>query len=189
MAYKNNIPQPNTLQSISQADLLNNFVEIDNIVSEDHETFTAGVNKGKHKKVILRKQAASPAVVAEEIGVFAKNNAAGDISLFVKNNATEIDITTCKKNIKGYTRLPSGILIQWGSGTIVAGTRTTPAIAYEIPFTAIYSINVTPWGLQPVDIRDAILAVVNATINNFMVTRDEHLNGTARSFRYIAIGS
>ena len=52
MAYQANKPQATNRMSQSQADLLNNFTEINNFVNTDHGAFN-GPLQGMHVKITL----------------------------------------------------------------------------------------------------------------------------------------
>lgn len=64
MAYNSNIPQPNDELKDSQADILENFTQIKNLIDVNHETF-GSANEGKHKFVQFP-EGAAPATAVDE---------------------------------------------------------------------------------------------------------------------------
>lgn len=95
MAYLPNIPAATDVISQSQSQIQGNFQAL--------APFGAGY-------VQLSQQATNPAVAGTNIALFQAST--GGVSL--KNAAgTVVDFTTKATGSNGWTRLPSGILIQW----------------------------------------------------------------------------
>lgn len=189
MAYKD-IPLPGDAKNVSQADIRGNFSDIQTLVTKNHVDFGVG-DTGKHNFIQLPAQGADPTTNDTEIALFCKNNAAGIPSLYFrpKTDGAVINCTDSTQNPKGYTNLPSGIILQWGSGSIAAGSRTSLVIPFEINFNDVpYIVNVTPYGEQADNIQDAILAVTTLAVGSFKVTRGDRMKGTIRNFYYMAIG-
>lgn len=85
MSYHPNIPQANDDPSVSQGDLLDNFMKLNSDFSVNHIPFTAGGNKGFHTLVQFPTiQNADPAVVGLESAVYPKLGPA-DPQLFFNN--------------------------------------------------------------------------------------------------------
>ena len=147
MAYNSNIPQANNQLSVSQGDLLLNFQAISTYINVNHVDFN-GADQGKHKFIQLPAQSAAPATLATEMALYTKN-VTGVPQLFLRrsNNGTEINLTTSGAATNGWTRLPSGILLKWGTiATTTFNLLETIAfpVAASIPvFSAIYSCQVT----------------------------------------------
>lgn len=151
MAYNNAIPAANDLLSQSQDDILQNFIEIKTLIDIDHETFGAA-NQGKHKQVTLPEQGADPATAANEVAVYSKLSTEGALgsALFLRHegSGTVTDFTSSTQAANGWTRLPSGILLKWGSGTTAGGAQVfaLPVAATVPKFATIYSVSLTPNG-------------------------------------------
>lgn len=195
MAYKD-IPLAGDKLSTSQSDIRQNFLEINTVVSQDHETF-GNPNQGKHKQAIFTKQAASTSTAGDEVAVYCKDNAGGDPSLFVRkeSDADEIDITSYTNSVpagegKGYTFLPSGILLCWGSVTMgvgSSGTSDTYALAYKAattPFQVITSVS----GLAAGKTDAQNVAVLTTFGNNTSVSFSRSRSENVMTLRYLAIG-
>lgn len=121
MAYNPNIPQPNDIKSISQAQILENFGQINATFSVDHETFSSPNGQGKHKQVTFPINAAvNPG--PGELRIYANNSTTGNPELFLRRNgvANATPMTSANKSTQGYTMTPAGILIKWGSETIAS---------------------------------------------------------------------
>lgn len=150
MAYLNNIPQANDQRNVSQAQILENFLQISNVFSIDHSTFNSPLGQGTHRQVTFPVNAATIAPAATEMRMYANTGKSGNPELWLRNGAsgTNVEITTASKtggtNSAGYTMTPAGILIKWGNATI-AGTATTqpqiftwPTMPTDIAFTTQY---------------------------------------------------
>jgi hypothetical protein len=163
MPYKANIPLANDKLSSSQADLNGNFQAINTFIAVDHEAFGAAA-EGKHKRVFFTQQAADPATGATEAALYTKDSATvpGTASLYYRppNSGNAIEFTYALKANPGWTWLPSGIMMQWGTG--VAGNAT--AIVFPTAFpNACLNVMLTP--VNNVGARD-FLQVGNFGVNN-----------------------
>lgn len=142
MAYNPNIPQPTDIIANSQADILNNFTAINNLININHQTFGAS-DEGKHKFLQMPEQGSAPTTSVNEAGLYAAIGAVSAATELVfrrESNGTSIAFTECLASAAGWTRLPSGILMQWATVTI-AGVST---FIFPIAFTsACYSIQLT----------------------------------------------
>lgn len=122
MAYQNNIPQPNDRLKNSQDDILQNFIEIQNLIDVNHFPF-GDVNEGKHRFISLPQSAADPATAVSEFAFFSKLSAlTGQTELFSRRptNGNVNSITERLDGTSGWTRLPSGILLKWSEFVIPA---------------------------------------------------------------------
>jgi len=191
MPYDENIPDANDLLSQSQADIQQNFAALKTLIDIDHETFGAA-NEGKHIQVTLPESAGDPAPAANEAIVYTKLSAVtGETGLFwQKENAGDvIEMTAYNQAASGYTLLPSGMKLCWGTGTINNGSVTSGAIVFNSAFTtATYSVQVTPTGYPGGAAQDSVLQVVGLTVAQFQVTRNNAYTGSGVNFSYIAIG-
>ncbi len=85
MSYHPNIPQANDDPSISQGDLLDNFIKLNSDFSVNHVPFTSGGNKGFHTLVQFPTvQANDPAVSGLESVLYPKAGPT-DSELFFRN--------------------------------------------------------------------------------------------------------
>lgn len=74
MSYDPQIPQPNDdMGQVSQPGLLTNFGQLNTVFDQNHETFNAASNRGKHKFIQLPGQADDPEAATTEIVLFAKD--------------------------------------------------------------------------------------------------------------------
>ena len=148
MAYSNSIPAANDLLSQSQADLQQNFAAIQTLIEVNHATF-ADADEGKHKFVSFPEQGADVTVAANEKAIYAKQSAlSGVAELFIRNESdgTVTEFTSSGQTANGWTRLPSGIMIKWGTSTVGANASANVNFDATIPFTTVYNILVTRQG-------------------------------------------
>jgi len=133
MAYNNAIPQPNDKLSVSQPQLLGNFQEIAALVAVNHQAFNQPPNSGKHTLVQFLLQGVDPALTVGDLNLYNFNNATTTRNeLYIGlADGTKIPMTATNRSANGYTWLPSGILLQWG-------TTTRAASATPIPFALTF---------------------------------------------------
>lgn len=134
MAYQNNIPQPSDRLSISQAELLNNFAAIQTLIDINHYSF-ASPNEGKHLYLQLPEHAA-PTTAANEAGLYAAVGPVSTVTELVfrrESNGASIFFTEGSLVTNGWTRLPSGLLMQWGTASI--SDSGTTSVSFPINFT------------------------------------------------------
>jgi hypothetical protein len=144
MAWQQNIPQPTDKLSVSQGDLLNNFQALNTWMNINHYLPT-DINSGKHKFVTMPIQGADVATGGNEIALYTKT---GDFSappqLFWRqqNNGTVVNITEGDLVTNGWSRLPSGLIVKWGSATL----SNVGNITYNQgpAFTTVFYVNITP---------------------------------------------
>lgn len=137
MAYQANKPQPNDQMSQSQQDLLNNFTEINNFVNVDHGPFN-GPLQGMHIKVTLPTGANPPTIpfTADATGFYSAlgltantirqtyihNTIVGGVKVDVPFTESVISTNVAPGLSAGWTYLPSGILMKWGTSSTIVGT-------------------------------------------------------------------
>lgn len=145
MPYQENIPQPTDIISTSQNDILVNFQTIHTAWDINHVPFDA-VGQGKHNQVSLPIQAVDPAAVAAEMQVYTKTSTLSLLpEMFIRRAAgAVVEFTSSLNAVTGWTRLPSGILLKWGTGNANGSTQTVFPVGATIPvFAAIYNVQLT----------------------------------------------
>jgi len=204
MAYNSLIPQPTDNLSTSQPQLLANFGAIATAFNLNHTSFnSASPAAGTHMFVEMPNQNASPpTTIANEVELycntstyttkpelfFIKQNGNADLPLGLRlANGFEISASNYIQN-GGWTRLPSGILLKWGtfSTSLNTGVVTFPVDASIPIFNNIFTIyatanNSTTVGAQYYNIGDAVNPILTTS---FGVT----CNTTNINLAYLAIG-
>jgi hypothetical protein len=131
----NPVPQPSQSLAQTQSPILNNFALIDAGFSQDHVDFNIP-NAGKHNQVTLPVQAAMPVASANDDIIYAmipqapypltlinetfihKQVAGVNQSVDIPFTASILSTNANPGNAtNGWSYLPSGILIKWGSIT------------------------------------------------------------------------
>lgn len=154
IAYVNNIPQAADLLSQSQASLLTNTQGVSTFLNIDHIDF-ASASAGMHKWIELP-TAGTPSVVAGKMDLYPKLNNAGNFAtgrneLFIQPAGqvsgllgAAIPATAVNPSTNGWTYLPSGMILQWGSFTTSAADYTSNTFSFPQPFpTAAVSLQIT----------------------------------------------
>lgn len=184
MAYQNNIPQATDDLSISQSDILNNFAAIDTFVNVNHVSFN-GADQGKHSQITfpLGPLAGQPFTYGVgEIGLQSLNQLPTSVPdiWMTRGVGTAIPITGSLKATTGWTYLPSGVLIKWGSGTAAGAGNTIvtfPVAATNPVFSAVYTSLITP--TSAITTYVAALSTTTITVNT----------SAAGTFNYFVIGA
>lgn len=153
MAYNPNIPQPDDELSQSQGDILDNFVAIQQLIDLNHVSFGA-VGQGKHKFVSFPLQNPAPTFDAGDEGLYNflnvltnKNQLYVHKQKFVGTaeipmTASSLDQAAATNNSAGWSYLPSGQVLVWGTAT-GTGTATFTLPVTCPTLTAIQSVQLT----------------------------------------------
>ncbi len=170
MPYQNNIPKSTDQLSQSQSDILNNFATLDTWVNVDHGGLNAAAGlQGTHFKVSMPVQGAAPVfpTPGTTTGFFTINSGAlitNKSETYVHKqrqgvaNGVDIPMTASilsnnagPGSIAGWTYLPSGILLKWGtaSGITAAGGNINVNTGGDLGpnFNAILNVQCTPANL------------------------------------------
>jgi hypothetical protein len=206
---------PNAIDQISrsQSQIQTNFASIKTLIDVNHVDFSDGVNYGKHNFVTFPVQATAPTFASGEVGLYNKLPASpypltGVDELFVNKivsggSAVQIPLTASilsTNNAPGFTSsgwsyIPSGILMKWGTFTATQNTLGTVTYAFgsTIPvFTQVFTIQITQtFGAGPStgELNDAVSAG-NYTTTTFQIfpraigTPNNHVH----SYSFLAIG-
>ena len=181
MAYNASIPQPTDQLSQSQSDILGNFQALANVV---------GANSGS---VTFPNQVVAPTFPANQDGLYSltpaispfpelyvnKNNQNGTTSQ-IPFTASTLSTTSAApaQFSNGWSYLPSGIIIKWGSVAYVAGTVTFDT---TVAFSQVLTIQTTILSAS-----GAIGAATVKTVSNTQFTYSANSGGDR--VLYFAIG-
>lgn len=194
MAYNANIPQATDQISVSQADLLNNFIALSTFLNVNHVDF-ASADQGKHKFVSFPQQGSSPATSGTEVALYCKvSSLTGAPELFYRdaNSSTDIEFTSYVNNVDGWTRFPSGVLIKWGNATANGATSINFPVGATYPvFTNVFSAQVTPNTLGGANVDPDTFVTVNAISTTQLTVYGSARSTTgakAANFTYLVIG-
>lgn len=207
MAYQNNIPQATDQLSVSQADILNNFAALSTFLNINHVDFASG-DQGKHKWVTLPVQTPSPPIAfgAGEVAIYSfLNPTTSQNELYInKTNqvtvkqipatASILSLTSAPaSNAGGWTYLPSGLLLKFGSsaGTLSGLVTVTPTDGPA--FTQMLTVLVTPYnGTSTGDLNFAVRLVDINAATTFRVYFSSRTGTGAASgqtgLQFLAIG-
>lgn len=146
MTYDPGIPTGSQYLSDSQPAILENFSQLNTLFAINHVTFNdvTAVDRGKHTFVTMIEQADSPGTAINEMALYTKEEG-GVTELFLQREdlaaaGADIQMTFGTPSVaaNGYTFLPGGLLLQWGSVNATAvGADFTFPIAFP---TAVYSV-------------------------------------------------
>lgn len=194
MAYNPNIPQATDQISVSQADLLNNFIALSTFLNVNHVDF-ASADQGKHKFVSFPQQASSPATSGTEVALYCKvSSLTGNPELYFRDasSSSDIEFTSFGNSVDGWTRFPSGILIKWGNVSANGATAINFPVGASIPvFTAVFSAQATPNTIGGGNIDPNTFVTVNAISNTQLTVFGSSRTATGAApvnFTYLVIG-
>jgi len=195
-----NVPQGPQKISGTQNTILNNFQAIDELVSVNHVSFNTASDFGKHKWASFPVQGAAPALIVGECGIYNKANTdstKNELHIQKQNFAGTVDIpfTAAKMGSAtpfgcklGWSYLPSGLLIKWGS-------KTTPTTSTLVPvtvdcggpnFTEVFQVLVTGRSNAINPFTACLTAAAVAPTGNFTVKTSSA--GADRVVSYLVIG-
>lgn len=143
--YNENIPQATDQISQSQDQILQNFQALKVLIDINHVDF-ASADQGKHKWITMPSQGAIPPAgsgfAAGELGLYnAINSLTTKNELYINktNQATVVQVPATASILSsnsapasgaaGWTQLPSGIILRWGSFTGITGPVATVTLA------------------------------------------------------------
>lgn len=181
MTYNASIPQSTDLISNSQPQILANFGQLNTQFAVDHVAFNTGSGNGNghHKQVFFDNAPSAPTVSGTQSAVYPGLVSAVQ-QLFFKNaaGATQLTGTTVGSG-SGYTFLPGGIILKWGS----SGT-TGSSVAFPVAFpNNCWSMIVT--GTSTLYTGGFVVSALSAS--NYTVSRTSGSGATG--YYYIAIGN
>ena len=186
--YLPNIPQATDQLSVSQGDILINFQGINTFLNVNHEAFPSA-NAGKHKFVSFPVQAGNPGTTPTELAMYSKTStlsAAPELFIQRANNGTVVEFTSSSQTANGWTRLPSGILLKWGTQALTGVTPQviTFPVGANIPvFNLCLNVQLTPFQIVPLGgfiWQLSVFSNINFTVN--------YTAGATGFFTYFAIG-
>jgi hypothetical protein len=194
MAYQSNIPQPTDQLDISQGDLLGNFTAVNTYVNVNHVPFGSS-DQGKHAFVTFPIQTVVPSFNAGEEGLYNKQlSSVSELYVNKQFNGSAVQIPMTASILStsapvsggpGWTYLPSGIYLTWGTMTVNGNTTITLA---SPPPTQILSVMLTPitGSSSYVDAQ----VVVNAIISRTQFSVVGTINGAATNVTvgYLVLG-
>ena len=137
MAFQPNIPASTDLLSDSQSDIQGNFQAIQTLIDVNHYDFGTS-DHGKHFMVSMPPQSPAPTFAAGEVGLYAFLNPTTSQNELYINKTNQVTVTQIPatastlsitsapaQGTAGFTYLPSGIFITWGSTTVNGNTLIT----------------------------------------------------------------
>lgn len=133
--WNGNIPQPTDQLNNSQPALLQNFQAIEQLVSVNHFDFNTA-NVGKHTQVTLPENLAPTPTVIDTANIYSQlSPLTMHTELYWQRENNPPDPTAAQiiqwtgglSANNGWTYLPSGMLVKWGSAT-------TNAVPYTVIF-------------------------------------------------------
>lgn len=149
MTYNANIPQPTDNLSVSQGQLLGNFMALDSIFNLDHftwdDTTNGGAYRGFHRKITL--PVVQPSDPATPVSSVLYTKTVTNAELFFKNAANVVtQLTGLPQNIvnNGSYTFPGGLIIKFGTQLIPNSGPNVGKVVYGTPFpTQTFSIVIT----------------------------------------------
>lgn len=199
MTYNPNIPNATDLLSNSQGQIKANFGKADTSFGTDHYAFSdATVNNGMHKWSEYVNQLSAPPNNAS-ISSFYGSGTPGFANIYwkqefggadpTKNQGASVQMTGLAplSAANGYTFLPGGLLLQWGTMAILANPNPQ-TITYAVPFTGSpYSINISKITADISSTGQEIRIITGSVTNiNFQVRQSS--SSSANSIYWMAIG-
>ena len=140
----NVVPNAGQSLAVTRDPIRNNFGTINAAFLVDHVEYNLA-DQGKHKQVTFPNNPAPAAPIANEIKLYNATNG-GIPQLFVQRVAApaiNIPFTQANAAGQGYTYLPSGMLLKWGSVLQPLAGNNAPIVFPGPAFTAVYNGQLT----------------------------------------------
>ena len=191
MGYAPNIPAANDNPSVSQGQIQTNFGVLNTSNNVNHVTYST-TGQGKHKFVEMPNQGSIPTPLVAGEGTIYTKSVGGVSQLFYTpdNSGNEYqlsrsvtaDFPSLGAN-PGWTYLPGGLLLQYGTVTSPGGSGT---ITFPVPYTNIpYSVT---FGLQRASGSSAhVFYVVTGTLGTGGFTYNSDTTGSVAMY-WMALG-
>lgn len=194
MSFDATKPASNESPASFPAQAQTNWSRLETIISANH-IFNAGADPatdGKHKFVVMPDQASAPTTAANEVALYSK--AVSTVSqLFLRREGAGNEMQLTSKDVadataqqaNGYSCLPGGLLIQWGTYTApagVSGNLSFPTPFAAAPYSVVCTIN---RGTSTASSSYDLVLAATPTASTFKVNSGF---SNAHSFYMIAIG-
>jgi hypothetical protein len=177
---------PNAGQTLGQTrdPIRINFSNIENAFVVDHVDY-AITGAGKHNKITFPVQGSAPSFASGEIGLF-NLAVSGTNELNITNSAgVTTPFTRSLSANPGWTYLPSGMIMAWGTGTI----NGTVTIAYNtVPNLPVFTVfTSTPMLVRIVSssVANTLAIQVGYSLTQFTVISS---GGGSQTFAWSVIG-
>jgi hypothetical protein len=204
MSFNALIPQANNRLSQSQIDILGNFTALGAIAGNANPNSNLLNGAAGFNFVYLPLQGAQPNFIATSSNIWTQLNNipalgnTGRNELFIRTDSANtaanqgIPITTATKATKGYTFLPSGIILQWGTTLLLAATGNLDNAAnggFALTFpTACLNVQLSFSGSSDQNTFAYIRGMTTTNFNLYVVPRDGTSAINAAIAYYFAIG-
>lgn len=192
LTYNNAIPQATDAFATSQPQILTNFASIESLIDVDHEDF-ASPEYGQHAKVTFPVQGSAPVFAAGSVGLYNLNSSLTTLNeLFLTNSAgATYPITGVEAATTGWTYLPSGLLLKWGTSAGNGSTTIVFPVAATIPvFNNVFTAQVTDSFNSVADTNTYVRFSTFSTVSITVYCSSRTVTGAANtSFNWLVIGN
>ncbi len=190
--YNPNIPQASDNLSVSQGQIQNNFSQANSVMAVNHYPFDFATTslEGKHKFCSFVDQVSTdPSTATGEMALYNKGD---ELFYRLQTSGTVVQLTGPALNAgSGYTTLPGGVLMQWGTGVVSSG-GVIITVTFPIAFSATpYSVSSTPYNNFISGTTPKVWGVVGSSITSTNAQMGVISGNTVpsnTSFSWIAIG-
>lgn len=191
MPYDESIPQPTDTLQQSQPQLLANFAAIKTLIDVNHGTFAAAT-EGKHLKLEMPDLGATPTFTGTDVGMYGTTysvTGANEIYAHHSHTAADVPFTAWGGSNTGWTWLPSGLLLKWGTGS-GNGLSTINISANPKKFTNIWTIIICDYNSFATQ-QNQYTRLVDWATETFRVycSQRTSISDSAASFKYLIIGN
>lgn len=169
MPYNNNIPQSGETLGQTQLGINTNFAIIKTAQDVDHVPYDSA-NQGYHKQLHFNANQAAPGI-GGGVSVAYVDTVGGVSALAFQNASGSFAITGKNPSVgaNGYTTLPGGLLLQWGSDTAPSGTSgffNFPTPFSVVPYSIVLTINRSSSSSASYDINVTSLSATQFKTNS-----------------------
>jgi hypothetical protein len=192
----NNVPTASQTLASSQSLIQANFATIDTAFTVNHVSYNDGSgNQGKHAFIQFPVQALAPVAAPGDISLYNQNSSLTGLNelYIVKADATtKTPMTASHQAPTGWTYLPSGVLMKWGTTSTISSSEpfsyTFPVSSSTPVFTTIFTVMLTTSDSNPPFSGAVAVQTSSLSTTGFSVIYNGTASGTT-VVNYLAIGN
>lgn len=192
MVYTANIPLSTDNPSQSQGQIQGNFNSINTAFNLNHGHFDVVGEEGKHLFMQMPVQASAPTTLVNEGALYTRTSTLTGVTELVygrQSNGDQIEFTGSLNAANGWTRLPSGILLKWGTSSANGIQVLNYPVGATIPvFVNVFQAFVTTLDSSVTPNTFAYLNAFNGVGITVHGTNRTTLSNTIATYTYLVIG-
>lgn len=211
MSYNNAIPQSTDTISNSQAEILENFDQLNTQFSVDHTALTASSNNGNHSQITFPVAQTTKTATGTISYIYPKSDGtnvelyqstynstsassletqitSAGLPIWKGGTVGDTGVITSSVSSGGYLDLPNGLQFRWGTGTVSSSSAEQEFVFLTICGASFsnncYNVQVTARGAS-----NSIYALVSNTTSPTNLSFYARAANSSTAFYFFAVGN